>query len=483
MLIKRPPIIVIMGHVDHGKTTLLDYIRKTNIAGKEAGGITQSIGAYEIEYPPKSGNKITFIDTPGHEAFSKIRSYGARVADIAVLVVAADDGVKPQTKDALKHIKSAGLPFVVAINKIDLPTANVEKVKQDLIQAEVYLEGMGGDISYQLISAKTGEGVNELLDLISLAAEMQELKYDAGAPASGVILTSQRDPRRGIIVGGIIKNGTLKLGETVFTSSAEGKIKSLENFLGNRIKTAVPSMPVLMFGFGSLPKVGEIFQTNSRPQAGEEIKADSPQKESGKTPGSEMEEGEEKKINLVIKSNETGSLDVLEDVVKNKLKDLPFLIIEKGVGPITEGDVKTAVSSDSIIIGFNSKPDKAALNLAKAQKIKIITSPIIYKLEDSLKELGAQLKTKSRRIINILATFGKKDGKQIVGGKVELGAIKNGERFVVLNEKEEEAGKGKIINLQSGKEDAAEVSEGKEVGLMVEADCEIKPNHRLAFEN
>ncbi len=254
--VSRPPIVAVMGHIDHGKTTLLDHIRQTNVAGKEAGGITQSIGAYEISH---KGKKITFIDTPGHEAFSKMRERGAQAADLAILVVAADDGVKPQTKEALKAIRQANISFVVAINKIDKNNADIDRVKSDLRDNEVFLEGDGGDISWQAISAKKGEGVEELLDLILLVAEVADLKYDPAATPTGVILTARMDSRRGLTVSAVLRDGTLERNQKIITATAGGRIKILENFLGENSPTLTPSAPVLIMGFEQLQQIGEIF--------------------------------------------------------------------------------------------------------------------------------------------------------------------------------------------------------------------------------
>lgn len=464
----RPPVVVVMGHIDHGKTTLLDYIRKTNVAAKEAGGITQSIGAYEIEHKSK---KITFIDTPGHEAFSKMRSYGARVADLAILVVAADDGVKPETKDALKHIQAARIPYVVAINKIDLPNADVEKTKQDLTKNGVFLEGYGGNISFQAISAKKGDGVDDLLDLVNLAAEVEDLKYDPNAPGRGFVTFSARDPKKGLIVGVIIKDGKLKVGDEIYSESTEGKIRSLQNFLGKSVKELEPSSPALILGFDDLPKIGEVFSTGEKPKA-EQKRVEKP---------ISSEEGEVA-LKVVLKSNESGSLDVLEDRLSGlSTPDFLIRIIDKGVGNINEGDLQTAFSSDAVILGFGVKTDKVAESIAKSQKVKIITSPVIYDLEKKLKEMIKLLSKKEDRVIQILKTFGEAEGKQIVGGKVVQGYVKNQESFRVLQD-ENEIGTGRIINLQSQRKDVAKAEEGQEVGLLVESGAEIRKGHRLIFE-
>ncbi|MEX0690190.1 MAG: translation initiation factor IF-2, partial [Candidatus Paceibacterota bacterium] len=384
----RPPIVVVMGHVDHGKTTLLDHIRKSNTVKGEAGGITQSVGAYEIEH---DGKKITFIDTPGHAAFSRMRSYGANVADLAILVVAADDGVKPQTEDALKHIKEAGIPYVVAINKIDLPDADVNKVKQDLLKAEVFLEGMGGDVSFQEISAEKGDGISDLLDLINLASEVEEFTYNPENPGTGVILTSQTDQFRGVIAGVIIKDGNLKKGDEIFTSSTEGRVKTLENTFGDSVGSLEPSSPALIIGFNKLPNVGEVFLVGLKPE----------KKEIRKVVIDESED-DRQRVNLLLKAGEGGSLEALEDLIVKLSKKYPFTIASSSIGNIHENDLKTAFSTNAMVIGFNSKVDKPSENLAKSQNIKIISSSIIYDLEEKLIDYAENEIEKEERIIEIL---------------------------------------------------------------------------------
>ena len=463
---KRPPIVVVMGHVDHGKTTLLDYIRETTVASREAGGITQAIGAYEIE---RNNRKITFIDTPGHEAFHKMRAHGARIADVAILVVAADESVKPQTKDALQNILEAKIPYLVAINKIDKPGANIEKTKQDLAQNNVFLEGFGGNISWQAISAKTGEGGPELLDLILLTADIENLAYDEKAPASGVVITSHLDPRRGNIVGLILEDGVLKTGSEIFTPGAKGKIKSLENFKGEKVESLEPSAPALILGFENMPAVGDQFSTD--PAALEKIAKKSVVAEAAA----------ENALAVILKANEMGSLSALEHVIGQINKESPLWIIDKSVGDVYENDIKLAQSTKALIAGFKIKVDRAALNLAKSQSIDIITSPVIYDLEKQLKKYIGFHAVRPKRILEILAVFGKrKNNKQIVGGRVVLGPIKNKENFEI-EDNGQIAGKGKIINLQSGKQDVLEAAAESEAGLLVESDAEIKPGVKLLF--
>lgn len=496
---KRSPIVVVVGHVDHGKTTLLDYIRKANVADREAGGITQSVGAYEIwhtstqtnadptlkdEYGVNKnadlrGEKITFIDTPGHEAFSKMRVRGTAIADIAILVVAADESVKPQTKEAIKILQESKTPFIVAITKIDRPGADIEKVKNDLTIENVLLEGFGGNISYQKISGKTGEGIDELLDLVLLIAEVEELKYDPEANASGVILESEKDNKRGNTVSLILKDGYLKTGTAIFTESAKGKIKILENFLGERVKSLIPSSPAVVIGFESLPKTGEEFVSGDLSK--EDIK-----KMSSKDIC--MEDKEECKpeagkcvVKILLKADMTGSLEVLSDLIHKvpKKEKYDLKIIDEKVGGITDGDIKTAIATKAIILGFNVKANKAAENLAKDNKVKIITSEIIYELtkaiEDYFKCLGSQDISGE---LDILAVFSKKADKQTIGGKVIEGQIKNNANIEIQKDLKT-IGKGKIVNLQENKVDVVSVGEEKECGLLVVSDVEIEPGYHL----
>ncbi|MDI6821212.1 MAG: GTP-binding protein [Patescibacteria group bacterium] len=471
----RPPIVAVMGHVDHGKTTLLDYIRKTNVATREAGGITQSIGAYEIIH---NNRKITFIDTPGHEAFSRMRGYGAKIADLAILVVAADDGVKPQTKDALKYILDAKIPYVIAINKIDKSNANIEKTKQDLMQTGVFLESFGGSISWNIISAKIGTGIHELLDHLLLVADIEGFSFNPLAQATGVILSCHLDPRRGIIVGVILEDGKLEAGQIIQTETASGKIKILEDFLGKGVKSLLPSSPAIIFGFENAPKIGEEFIAGKKLTA----RAKTTTAKKNKQVNSTQEERDET-LKLILKADEAGSLEALEDLVHKISKEIPLKIIQGSIGNIYESDVKTAESTEALIIGFRVKADKAALNIVRSQKVIIITSQIIYELEKSIKEYAAKTISKEMRSIEILAIFGGSKGKQkIIGGKVILGPIKNQESFEIWQDKKL-LGTGKIINLQSQRKDISEAQTGQEAGLLIESEESIKVGNKLLFGN
>lgn len=469
---KRAPIVVVMGHVDHGKTTLLDYIRKSSIAAKEAGGITQSIGAYEIEHKKE---KITFIDTPGHESFMKMRQRGANIADLGILVVAGDDSVQNQTKEAFKILEESKTPMIVAINKIDKLGIEIDKVKSDLAGARILLEGYGGNISWQAISAKTGEGINELLDLILLASELENLGFDPNMSAEGFILEAKMDNRRGIIVSGIIKNGTLKIGSEIFSSTASGKVKSLENFLGKKIVEAQPSMPVLISGFNQLPKAGDEFSTDLR------LRIKDLRLENKIINNVPVVKNENKTVlNLILKADTGGSLEVLSGIIKSlPTEQTKLSIINESVGEITDGDVKSAIATKSLIIGFRSKLNKAADNLARAQKVKVIASEIIYQL---IKSIEDELKGADKEIITgdleILAVFNKKGDQQIIGGKVLSGEIKNNS-VLEVQRRGSLAGRGKIVNLQQGKTDVKKVDAGKECGLLFDTKVGISIGDHL----
>lgn len=494
----RPPIVVVMGHVDHGKTTLLDNIKKTNIAAREAGGITQSIGAYEIEHTPTKtdheilrqtqddfatkARKITFIDTPGHEAFSKMRARGAKLADLAVLVVAADDGVQPQTKESIDTLNQSKTPFIVAINKTDKPDADIEKIKNDLMQAGVFLEGAGGNISWQKISAKSGEGVNELLDLILLAAELENLTYEEMNGAKGVIIESKLDSRRGVVTSMVVEDGTLKTGDLIATESACGKIKSLENFKGEQIKELTPSAPALILGFDSLPQVGEQFISGAIEPANFKSEKAIVQKQKIALPAAQENK---KTLNIIIKADVSGSLEALREIFKSlKTGDNALNIISESVGEITDGDVKTASAAKAIIVGFNVKANKAAENTARneSNRTKIITSKIIYELVQMIeKELKETENPAPLAEVETLAIFSQTGKGQLVGGKIINGAIRNNNKIKIIRQNEE-IGFGKITSLKIKKQDVNQVEAQNECGIMIESNAVIAVGDKLIIE-
>jgi translation initiation factor IF-2 len=475
---ERPPIVVVMGHVDHGKTKLLDYIRKTNVIAGEAGGITQSIGAYEIVH---SGKRITFIDTPGHEAFSKMRERGAGAADLAILVVAADEGVKLQTKEALKNIIEAKIPFIVAINKIDKPNSDVERVKTELGEAGVYLEGRGGTISYQEISAATGQGISELLDLLLVAAELEDLVYDPTRPARGFIIEGHTDPARGNTVTAIVVGGALHLHDEIGTKTARGRVRILENFLGKTIESAEPSEPIIIVGFEKLPAAGEEFAVGMVPTAGAAPTLRAPEKPVS-APVQEPAAGEpsvpevpeapkagtgKKEFRVIVRADVGGSAEALAEMLQAIERPNAIIkIVSSSAGDVADGDVNLAISTGSVIAVFNAKVQKVAVSLAKQNNIKILSSPVIYQLlKDVEKALDEAVPKPPQGVLKVLATFRPRDGKQVVGGKVTEGMLKNKASLEIWREGKK-VGVGKILNLQAGKKDAGTVEAGNECGIL-----------------
>ncbi len=480
----RPPVIVVLGHVDHGKTTLLDYIRKTKVAEKEVGGITQSIGAYEVEV---KGKKITFIDTPGHEAFLNLRSRGAKIADIAILVVASDEGVKPQTIESLKIIEETKIPYLVALTKIDKPEANSEKVKRELSEKGVYLEGWGGHIPWVEVSAKTGQGIEELLELIILMGEMEGLKGNPENLASGFVLESYLDSRRGPTAVLIITDGTLRLKDEIYAGGVYGKVKLLENFLGQPIQEATFSSPVRVIGFEEVPKAGEEFFVFKEKKELEKILLlkEEERKEKRKTLG---EEGSQVKIPLIIKADSLGSLEALESFLEKIAKENQwcFLLLEREIGDLTDGDVKMANPLGTIIVNFKVRKKPEATNLLlNRPKIIVIEGEIIYDIEKQLIEVVQSnfIQKPTEEIIGeleVLKIFNPSKGYQIIGGKVIKGKIIINHRFH-LKRNEERIADGKLVGLQRNKINVNEVNANEECGLMVECLIDIEKGDYLEF--
>lgn len=468
-LISRPPVVVIMGHVDHGKSSILEAIKDLRITAKESGGITQHIGAYEIE---EKGKMITFIDTPGHEAFSAMRMRGAKVADIAILVVAAEEGLKPQTKEAIEHIKKAGIPMIVAINKIDKSTAEPEKVKRELISQDVVVEDMGGKIPSVEVSAKTKKGIDHLLEIIALISEMEELKADISVPAEGVVIESYLDSSKGPVATIILEKGTIKRGDFIGTGSVSGKAKGFENFLGKSIDSAEPSVPVMILGFDNVPAVGETIRMYKSQDEWkkEEIKIE--------PEVLDILEGQ-KVVNILLKSDVFGSLEAISEVLKTLPQDKAVLrILKAEVGDVNDADVKLAKAANAKIICFRVKATNSALKLAEKEKVTIINFNIIYEIAQAVrnlleKSLGSETSRTDLGKVKILAFYKAEKGRQIVGGKVIGGVVRRG-AFAEILRNEEIMGKGKIVSLQKDKKEAAEVDKRNECGMLFEGDAKIE---------
>jgi len=478
----RPPVVAVMGHVDHGKTKLLDAIRATNIIDTEAGGITQKIGAYQVK---EKGKMITFIDTPGHEAFAAMRERGAKVTDIAILVVAADDGVKPQTKEAIKHIKKAGVPMIVAINKIDKPEADLERVKKDLADNQVMPEEWGGDTVCVAVSAKQKTNINELLDMVLLVAEMETLQANPKAQAIGTVIESDKNPKRGVEATVLVQNGTLKQGDVITVGSVYGKIKAMENDLGKRINHAKPATPVRVLGLESVPEVGDIlFAEESIDKARQKVaKLKKFSQPAALKVVSKDQKGKVKKLNIILKADTQGSLEaVMESLGKIKSDEVVANIISYGVGKVTESDIMMATSSLALVISFDTSVTSVAQRMAEDAKIEIKSYDVIYNLIDEVKKrlediLEPEVIRTDLGKLEILAVFRTEPGKMIVGGKVLSRHMENNTLVRVLRGKkdeEEELGTGKITSLQTNKVEVKKVKQGDEAGIVFEGDIRIK---------
>jgi len=480
-IITRPPIVVILGHVDSGKTSILDCIRKTHVAEREAGGITQHIGAYQIEH---QGKLITFIDTPGHEAFSQMRSRGAKVADIAILVVDVVEGVKEQTKEALSHIKLAQIPMIVALNKMDRPGADPEKVKRELSKGEVLVESLGGKIPSVEISAKTGQKINDLLDLILLVAEIEDFKTDLESSAEGVVVEAYLDKLKGPLATLLISKGILKKNDILTTKSTFGKVKNLENFKGENIDEAFPAMPVLVLGFEKVPRVGEKFKKFEDLEIAKAYVAKSAKKE--KQGEVFVITPERKVLNLILKTDCLGTLEAIKESLKNFSQEKVILRIIKGeVGDINESDIKLAQSSKGQIIGFRVKLDKVAKVLSSNLKIKIKIFEVIYELFQEIKRtmekiFEPEIIRQDLGKVKVLVIFWTEKRRQIVGGRVIEGKVERGSKIEIFRE-EQKIGQGKMINLQVKKKDVEVVEKGNECGILYEGDDKIQEGDILLF--
>lgn len=488
---ERPPVVTIMGHVDHGKTTLLDTIRKTSVAEGEAGGITQAIGAYQIDY---KGKKITFIDTPGHAAFTEMRARGAKVTDIVIIIVAADDGVMPQTKEAIDHAKAAKVPIIVAVNKIDKPDANVERVLTEMSNNGIQPEAWGGDVMFVNISAKTGEGIDDLLERILLISEIEQLKANPDRYATGTVIESKIDKSSGVITNLLIENGTLRLGDPIVVGTISGRVRTLKNDRGENLVKASPSMPVSITGLSESPSAGDKFMAfeneKKAKKVAEERKIIAKEKEN--KPKSKIslddlfnrKEAGEKEINIILKADVKGS----EEAVKNSLLKLDverikINVIRSGIGNITESDVILAEASDAIIIGFNIRPEHKIVEIVKDKGIDIRLYNIIYKvveeMEAALKgKLEPEYKEEVTGTAEVRKLFKFSKVGTIAGSYVTSGVIKRGSKVrairdgIVVND-------SIIASLAREKDQAKEVKQGLECGITIENFNDIKENDIL----
>ena len=486
-LVKRPPIVTIMGHVDHGKTSLLDAIRHAKVTASEAGGITQHIGAYTVSL---NGEKITFLDTPGHEAFTAMRARGAQVTDIVILVVAADDGIMPQTKEAINHCKAAEVPMIVAINKIDRPGANVDRVKQELTEHGLVSEDWGGDTICVPVSAKTGENLESLLEMVLLTAEMQELQADPNRKAKGTVIEAKLDKGRGAVASLLIQNGTLNVGDSILVGSTYGRIRAMFDDRGKKIKSAGPSIPVEILGLSEVPAAGDRFivckdEKTARNMAEvrkQKIKADSHQasnRVSLEDLYSQIQEGKVKELAIVVKADVQGSVEAIrQSLEKLSTDDVKVRVIHGAVGAITETDVTLAAASNALVIGFNVRPDSNATVQSEKENIEIKTYRIIYDaIEDVKSAMIGMLEPEYKEVINgkaevrmtyKISNVGTIAGCYVIDGKIvrnsEVRVIRDG---IVIFE-------STLASLKRFKDDAKEVAKGYECGLSVEKFNDLK---------
>ena len=492
-MIVRPPVVCVMGHVDHGKTSLLDKIRSTHVTTGEAGGITQHIGAYVVE---TANGKITFLDTPGHEAFTSMRMRGAQSTDIAILVVAADDGVMPQTIEAINHAKAAGIEIIVAINKIDKESANIERVKQELIEYELVPEDWGGSTIFCPVSAHTGEGITELLDMVSLTAEVLELKANPNRKARGIVLEAQLDKGRGPVATVLVQKGTLHVGDAVAIGSAHGKVRAMINDKGKRIKDAGPSTPVEILGLSEVPNAGEVMMVmDSEKEARsvaekfiaygrEKMLSEAKQQLSLDDLFNQIQAGSVKELNIIVKADVQGSVEaVKQSLVKLSNDEVAVKVIHGGVGAITESDVNLAAASNAIIIGFNVRPEPAAKDAATTEKVDLRLYRVIYNaiedIEAAMKGmLDPEFEEKVTGHAEVRQIFKASGVGTIAGSYVLDGTIQRDSSAriirdgIVVHE-------GKLASIQRGKDAVKEVRTGFECGLVMENFNDIKEGDQI----
>jgi translation initiation factor IF-2 len=487
----RPPVVTIMGHVDHGKTKLLDAIRQSNVVDTEAGGITQHIGAYQVEI---NGQKITFLDTPGHEAFTAMRARGAQVTDITILVVAADDGVMPQTLEAIDHAKAAGVPIIVAVNKIDKSNANPDKVKQQLAEAGLVVEEWGGDIIAIPVSAKEKKGIPDLLENVLLVAEIGELRADPTKAAVGVVIEANMDKTKGPLATVLIHNGTLRVGEIVVIGTTWGKIKAMYNDQGKQIRKAEPSMPAEILGLNEVPQVGDVLNvTHTEHQARERVKKLIVEQEQKKARTvsldnlfDQINSGKVKELNVILKTDVQGSLEPIRDsLIKLSTDETKVRIIHSAVGNINESDVMLAAASQGLIFGFSTRIEQNARRLADREGVDIRVYSIIYEiLDDVSKALKGMLEPKYVEVIDgqaeVKAAFGSGKKEKVAGVQVKNGKITRNITARVIRD-------GKVLHtssvssLRRFKDDVKEITTGMEGGVGIDGFNDFQPGDILEF--
>jgi translation initiation factor IF-2 len=486
-MLTRPPIVVVMGHVDHGKTKLLDAIRKTNVIDTEAGGITQHIGAYQVDV---KGKKVTFLDTPGHEAFTALRSRGAKVTDIAVLVVAADDGIMPQTIEAIDHAKAAGVPIIVALNKIDKPEANLDRVKKQLMDYELTPEEWGGKTVTVGVSAKQGKGIDELLDMILLTAEILELKANPNRQATGIVIEAKLDKGRGPVTTVLIGNGTLKVGDNFYVGAIAGKVRALINYKGERIEVAPPSTPVEVLGADEVPVPGEVFRVMHDEQSAHKMAdknkmvLNDARLSRGKVISLEdfsrsMKEGVRKDLNIILKADVQGSLEAIKAMLTNlSTQDIRINIIHSGAGSVSESDVMLALASKAIVVGFNVSVDGGAQTLSEDKGVDMKIYNIIYQIVDDMKLAmqGLLEPIKEEAILGhafVKTTFRFSKLGTIAGCVVKDGLMQRG-KFIRIMREDKKIYEGRLESLKRFKDDAKEVQTGFECGIAIQGYNDFK---------
>lgn len=475
-LIARAPVVVIMGHVDHGKTTLLDYIRNTRVASKEAGGITQHLGAYEVQVNSRA---ITFLDTPGHEAFNKIRERGSAVADVAILVVAAEEGLKPQTVEALSYIQKLNLPYIIALNKMDRPGANADKVKQQFAEKGVYVEGWGGSVPVVEISAKTGQNIDTLLELILLVSDMNPKQSNPQADPEGVVLESSRDAKRGLAANVLVLNGTLHRGDAIYTQSGKAKVKILENFLGKTVSELSFSSPASVIGWETQPLVGEWFSTDESVYQSEHERKENVSPEA---------DTREHVLKLILKADVSGSLEALETVISYAIKQTQteFTVVDKSIGDITLSDLKTAEAANALIVAFRSDMSQETKGYVQSRPITIIKGDIIYHLAEELQQMLAKrftdINVPPSAQGEIIAIFSQPDNKKrmVVGVRLTDGTVSQNDSFSIVRD-ETEIGTGKAFSLKKNKDELEQIEATGEYGIQIQTETAVALHDVLRF--